>query len=113
MTPPRLYPPAMPPACASIISRAVVPIGSSHRPGRFTLPLTPYSLVPPSAVRLSLRNHSAPLFTMCGTQHIVSTLFTFVGLPHSPLVAGKGGLLRGVALLPSIALSSPVSSPQM
>ena len=62
----------------------VVPIGSSHRPGRFTRPLTPYSLVPPSSVWLRLLNQSAPRLTMCGTLASVSTLLTTVGFPHSP-----------------------------
>ena len=34
------YPSFIPPAC-SMISPMVVPMGSSHSPGFFTLPLTP------------------------------------------------------------------------
>ena len=66
---PRNFTPSrIPPACSSRISRAVVPMGSSHRPGRFTFPLAPYSLVPASLVRPKPRNHAAPLLTMWGTQ---------------------------------------------
>jgi hypothetical protein len=41
------------------------------------------------------RNHSSPRSTMCGTQARVSTLFTMVGQPKRPCVAGNGGLMRG------------------
>ena len=50
---------------------------------------------------------------MCGTQQIVSTLLTIVGLPKSPTEGGKGGFDLGLARLPSSAFRSPVSSPQM
>jgi len=56
---------------------------------------------------------SAPFATIPGTHASVSTLCTVVGRPHSPLVAGNGGLERGFARLPSNALISAVSSPQM
>ena len=54
----------IPPACSSRISRIVVPMGSSQRPGRFTFPLTPNSLVPASSVRPKARNHSPPRLMM-------------------------------------------------
>ena len=105
---PRNFNPSrIPPACSSRISRAVVPIGSSQRPGRFTFPLTPYSLVPPSFVRPRPRNHSAPWLMMWGTQLIVSTLLTTVGLPNRPTTGGNGGFDLGLARLPSSAFSSP------
>ena len=65
--PRNLSPSRMPPACSSRISRTVVPMGSSQRPGRFTFPLAPKSLVPASLVRLKPRNHAAPLLMMWGT----------------------------------------------
>jgi hypothetical protein len=88
-------------------------MGSSHRPGRFTFPLAPYSLVPASFVRPKPRNHAAPLLMMWGTQHSVSTLLTTVGLPNRPTTGGNGGFDLGLARLPSSAFSSPVSSPHM
>ena len=32
--------------------------------------------------------HAAPLFTMCGIAHSVSTLLTLVGMPNAPTTAG-------------------------
>ena len=43
----------------------------------------------------------------------VSTLFTTVGWPYSPLIAGNGGLRRGWPRSPSSESMSAVSSPQM
>src|SRR5579872_876 len=106
-------PSRIPPACSSRISRIGVPIGSSHRPGCFTLPLAPYSFVPPSLVRLRFLNQLAPWLMMCGTLQSVSTLFTVVGLPQRPATGGKGGFERGFARLPSSAFNIPVSSPHM
>src|ERR1035437_10859365 len=103
----------IPPACPSRISRTVVPIGSSHKPGRFTFPLTPYSFVPPSLVWLSPWHQLAPWFTICGTLHKVSTLLIVVGLPHNPDTVGNGGFARGVGRFPSTAFNSPDSSPHM
>ena len=56
---------------------------------------------------------STPLTRICGTFANVSTLFSAVGLFHTPWVTGNGGLLRGSARLPSIASISAVSSPQI
>ena len=50
---------------------------------------------------------------MCGTWQMVSTLFTIVGMPKAPLIAGNGGLTFGQPFLPSSDEISPVSSPQM
>ena len=50
---------------------------------------------------------------MNGTQARVSTLFTIVGQPNRPEMAGKGGLSLGWPLPPSRDESSAVSSPQM
>jgi len=88
-------------------------MGSSQAPGRRTRPLAPKIFVPPFPVRLRLRNQAAPLFTMCGTLQRVSVLLMTVGLPQRPTTGGNGGRLLGVALRPSRALSSAVSSPQM
>src|SRR5664279_5528968 len=91
----------------------VVPNGNSHSPGFFTFPLTPKSFVPPVSVRLRSLNQSEPFSTICEIQHNVSTLFTTVGLPNSPLIAGNGGLVRGIARLPSSEFNKAVSSPQI
>src|SRR5215831_20017244 len=111
--PRNVTPSRIPPAWSSRISRIVVPIGSSHSPGRFTFPLAPNNLVPACCVRLKARNHAAPWLMMCGTQHSVSTLLTTVGLPKRPTTGGYGGFDLGLARLPSSALSKPVSSPHM
>ena len=58
-------------------------------------------------------NHAAPRLTISGTSASVSTLLIVVGMFHSPFWAGKGGLMRGYARLPSTELSRLVSSPQM
>ena len=50
---------------------------------------------------------------MCGTWQIVSTLFTIVGAPKAPLIAGNGGLSFGQPFFPSSDAIRPVSSPQM
>jgi hypothetical protein len=47
-----------------------------------------------------LHNHHLKLFTIHGTDAIVSTLFTTVGFAHNPETAGNGGLIRGFPLSP-------------
>ena len=69
--------------------------------------MPPWVLVPSPA------NHSAPRLMMWGTAAMVSTLFTMVGWPKAPLIAGNGGLILGQPFLPSSDDSRPVSSPQM
>ena len=54
-----------------------------------------------------------PLRRISGTLTSVSTLFTAVGLPNSPISTGNGGLLRGSGRPPSIDSNSAVSSPAM
>ena len=107
-------PSRMPPACSSRISRIVVPIGSSQSPGRFTLPLAPYSLVPPSlrAAQAS-GTTSAPLLTMCGTLQSVSTLLTIVGLPQEPDDRRERRLGARVGALAFERIQQRVSSPHM
>src|SRR6266851_3343180 len=86
-------------------------IDASYTPGFLTCPLTQYSFGPPFFSGPSAANHSAPFLRISGTLQSVSTLFTAVGLPYNPTTAGKGGLLRGWARLPSSDSSSAVSSP--
>ena len=54
-----------------------------------------------------------PSFTIGTTAAMVSTLFTTVGQPYKPAIAGNGGLMRGFPLFPSSDSSNAVSSPQM
>ena len=56
---------------------------------------------------------SPPSLTIGTTAAIVSTLFTTVGQPQSPAIAGNGGLILGLPRLPSNDSSNAVSSPQM
>lgn len=91
----------------------MVPNGSSQTPGFFTRPEKPISLVPLSSLPEMPVYHSTPFAKMAGTLHSVSTLLTQVGLPHTPALAGNGGLERGLARRPSSELISAVSSPQM
>ena len=93
-------------------SRSVVPIGTSTSPTLFTLPPRANTLVPFDPSVPTLANSSAPSLRMNGTQASDSTLLTMVGLPQSPLTAGKGGLGLGIPRLPSIELRRAVSSPQ-
>ena len=74
------FPPSTPPAWSSSSTRNGVPIGTSWLPGRSTFPETVNILVPGDLSVPRKRNHSAPLFTMCGTLQSVSTLLITVGL---------------------------------
>ena len=56
-------------------------------------------------------NQEAPFKIICGTLANVSTLLIIVGLPHTPHLAGYGGLDIGLPLLPSIEAINAVSSP--
>ena len=62
-------------------SRSVMLIGASNTPGFFTWPLTQYNFGPPFFSGPSDAYHSAPLDTIDGTLHNVSTLLTAVGFP--------------------------------
>ena len=102
----------IPPPISSIISRRVVPIGISTRPVLCIFPPSANTFVPRLfSVPIEL-NHSAPSFIITGIFAYVSTLFRIVGLPQSPLTAGKGGRGRGSPRCPSIEVISAVSSPQ-
>src|SRR5680860_1601285 len=58
-------------------------------------------------------NHSAPFFTMDGTDAIDSTLLITVGAAYRPATAGNGGRNLGWPRRPSSESSNAVSSPQM
>ena len=106
------WPPRMPPPMSKMISRRVVPIGTSMRPELFTLPVSANTFVPFVVAVPILLNHSAPLLMMTGMFASVSTLLMTVGRPQRPLTAGNGGRGRGMPRLPSMDCSRAVSSPQ-
>ena len=61
----------------------------------------------------SLLNSSQPMPNAVGAAASDSRLFTVVGQPKAPALAGKGGVVRGAPRLSSSELSIEVSSPQM
>ncbi len=105
-------PPGIPPPISSMISRSVIPIGTSTRPVLLILPTSEKILVP-LPLRVPILAYSSPPFrTMIGTLAQVSTLLMVVGFPQSPLCTGCGGRRRGMPRRPSIEAISAVSSPQ-
>ncbi len=106
------WPPRMPPPISKMISRSVVPMGTSMRPELFTLPVSAKTLVPFVVAVPILLNQSAPLLMMTGMLARVSTLLMTVGRPQRPLTAGNGGRGLGMPRLPSMDWRSAVSSPQ-
>ena len=97
---------------SKMISRSVVPIGTSMRPELLTLPVRAKTFVPFVVAVPILENQSAPLLMMTGMFASVSTLLMTVGRPQRPLTAGNGGRGLGMPRLPSIDWRSAVSSPQ-
>src|SRR4029450_9607196 len=96
-----------------ISCRSVIDTGASYTAGRATRPETEYIRVPPWVLVPGPANHPAPRLMTCGTWQMVSTLFTMVGAPNAPLIAGNGGLSFGQPFMPSRDEMSPVSSPQI
>src|SRR5438552_17670977 len=93
--------------------RSVTAHEASYTPGFFTRPETEYMRVPPSVLVPRPANHSAPRLMMGGTQKIVSTLFTMVGAPKAPLIAGNGGLNLGQLILPTSDVRLPCILPTL
>ena len=111
-TPLQARSPGIPPPISNMISRRVMPIGTSMSPALLTAPARDRVLVPlllPMPIELY---QSPPRFIMADRLAKVSTLFMFVGLDQSPALAGNGGLVLGIPLCPSIEAMSAVSSPQ-
>src|SRR5512140_4034988 len=89
-----------------------VPIGTSTRPVLLTLPTSEKPFVPALFALPVSVYQAGPFMTMGATLYQVSTLLMFVGLPHRPFWAGKGGRGRGLPAWPSSEAISAVSSPQ-
>src|SRR5215207_5902618 len=81
----------MPPATSKMISRSVMPIGTSIRPGLTTLPPTAKVFVPLDFSVPMLAYQAAQFKMICGTFEYVSTLLLLLGLSQTPLTEGKGG----------------------
>ena len=78
----------MPPPAPNTTSRTLVPMATSTRPVRTTLPDRANTLVPLLVAVPTEANQSAPSFMIAGTLARVSTLLMQVGLPHSPFTDG-------------------------
>ncbi len=66
-------------------------MGTSTSPEFFIFPVRAKTLVPLESSVPIFANHCPPLFMMTGIFAHVSTLLITVGLPQTPLTAGKGG----------------------
>ena len=82
-------------------------------PGLLILPQAEINFVPVDFPTPIFAYSSPPSLIIGTTAAKVSTLFTTVGQPHNPLIAGKGGLILGFPLLPSRDSSNAVSSPHI
>src|SRR4030042_285914 len=96
-----------------MISRRVVPMGTSTSPVLFTLPTSEKILVPLLPAVPILLYHAEPLVMIRGTLAQVSTLFRLDGLPYSPFSEVWTYLARGSPPFPSREAISAVDSPQM
>ena len=79
-------PSLMPPQTSKTISRIVMPIGTSTRPPRLTLPAMAKTFVPLLFSVPRAAKAAAPLRTIQGTLAKVSTLLMLVGQSHRPLI---------------------------
>src|SRR5476651_55177 len=111
----RRLPLAIPPQYSSLFKNSSTgnPRSISYTPGLRTLPPADISLVPVLRPIPILAYSSPPSLIIGTTAAIDSTLFTTVGQPYKPAIAGNGGLMRGLPRLPSSDSSNAVSSPQM
>ena len=106
------FPSLMPPPISKMISRSVVPIGTSMRPVLTTQPVSAKALVPGLFSVPIVRNQPLPRRMMTGTHAKVSTLLRIVGLAHRPCSTVRGGLTRGMPRRPSMAAVRALPSPQ-
>ncbi len=94
-------------------SPRVIPIGTSMRPGRLTLPGQGEGLRALARRRCrSRRTSRRPRGGCSHTLASVSTLLMFDGWPKRPFTAGNGGRGRGMPRRPSMLAIRAVSSPQ-
>src|ERR1700739_989441 len=96
-----------------INSSTEIVISISYTPGLLILPQAEINLVPVLFPTPIFAYSSPPSLIIGTTAAMVSTLFTTVGQSHKPLIAGNGGLMRGLPRLPSSDSISAVSSPQI
>src|ERR1700761_7100470 len=89
------------------------PKSISYTPGFLRLPPAEISLVPVLRPMPNLAYSSPPSLMIGTTAAMDSTLFTTVGQPYKPAMAGNGGLIRGLPRLPSSDSNKAVSSPQI
>ena len=92
--------------------------GAAQWPARsitcaLTEPMRVNSLVPLLFSVPIAANHSRPLIMIWGTHDMVSVLFTTVGRLNRPASTERGGLVRGMARLPSIPNMRADASPEM
>ena len=97
---------------SKMISRSVVPMGTSIRPVFTTLPVSANAFVPGEPAVPTCRNQAAPCSMMSGTAAKVSTLLSTVGFAQRPFSTVRGGLVRGMPRLPSMDAVSALPSPQ-
>ncbi len=111
-TPLNRLPPRIPPPILYIMSRNVVPMGTSTKPVLFTVPTSEKIFVPllPS-VPIEV-NQSAPFSIISGTVAYVSTLFKLLGLSQTPFSEVCIYLGLGSPTFPSIAFINALDSPE-
>src|SRR4030043_1806779 len=95
-----------------MISRRVIPMGTSIRPVFFTLPTMEKTFVPLLPAVPIFEYQSAPLEIMIGTLFQVSTLLRLLGLSQRPLSVVWICLALGSPTFPSIEAIKAVDSPQ-
>src|ERR1700761_5170892 len=111
----RRLPLAIPPQYSSLYKNSSTgsPKSISKTPGFLILPPADISLVPVLRPMPILAYSSPPSLIIGTTAAIDSTLFTTVGQPYKPAIAGNGGLIRGLPRLPSNDSNNAVSSPHI
>src|ERR1700712_359152 len=109
------FPLAMPPQYSSEYKNSSTgkPRSISYTPGFLTFPPADISFVPVLRPIPIFAYSSPPSFIIGTTAAIDSTLFTTVGQPYKPAIAGNGGFIRGLPRLPSSDSNSAVSPPQI
>ncbi len=107
----KLAPPRIPPPTSKIISRRVVPMGTSMRPVFSMFPVRAKALVPGLFSGPIPLYQAAPFCSISGTLAKVSTLFKTVGFSNRPCSTVRGGFTRGMPRLPSIEAVRALPSP--